>query len=249
MEKGLPFRTHPSRSPSGTKISTDGDLFTVKVLEEKHRLATRWFHWIHFPMISVMIFSGMLIYWAYDPYRIGLGSVTVFHFFPDWFYDLTGIGQKLALGMAFHFAFAWFFALNGIAYVLYTLFSGQWRELVPERKSFAEALQVAMHEMGFKVPLPPQGRYNAAQRITYSAIVFMGCLSLVTGLAIYKPAQLHWLTALLGGYEWARWEHFWLTMGYVGFFVIHIGQVIRAGWANFRSMVCGYDLVEGKDVG
>ena len=72
----------------------------------------------------------------------------------------------------------------------------------------------------------------------------MGGLSLLSGLAIYKPAQLHWLTGLLGGYEWARWEHFWLTMGYVGFFGIHIAQVIRAGWANFRSMVCGYDLVE-----
>jgi thiosulfate reductase cytochrome b subunit len=94
------------------------------------------------------------------------------------------------------------------------------------------------------VPLPPQGRYNAAQRITYSAIVLMGVLSLLTGLAIYKPAQLHWLTAAFGGYEWARWEHFWLTMGYVGFFVIHIWQVIRAGWANFRAMVCGYDLKE-----
>jgi thiosulfate reductase cytochrome b subunit len=44
----------------------------------------------------------------------------------------------------------------------------------------------------------------------------MGGFSLLTGLAIYKPAQLHWLAALLGGYEWARWEHFWLTMGTSG---------------------------------
>jgi thiosulfate reductase cytochrome b subunit len=96
--------------------------------------------------------------------------------------------------------------------------------------------------MGFKIALPPQGRYNAAQRISYSAIVVMGGFSLLTGLAIYKPAQLHWLTAAFGGYEWARFEHFWLTMGYVAFFVIHIGQVIRAGWPNFRSMLTGYDL-------
>jgi thiosulfate reductase cytochrome b subunit len=123
------------------------------------------------------------------------------------------------------------------------LISGEWRALTPDWNSPREALQVAMHDAGFKVPLPPQGRYNAAQRITYSAIVFMGGLSLLTGLAIYKPAQLHWLTALFGGYEWARWEHFWLMMAYLGFFLIHIAQVIRAGWANFRSMVCGYDLI------
>ena len=215
----------------------------MKVLQEKHKLATRWFHWINFPILAAMIYSGLLIYWSYDPYRIGIGSVTLYHFFPNWFYNLLGLTYNLALGMALHFLFAWIFAINGIAYVLYTLISGEWRELWPERKSFGEAVQVAMHDAGFKVPLPPQGRYNAAQRITYSAIVVMGGFSLLTGLAVYKPAQLHWLTAMFGGYEWARWVHFWLTMGYVGFFAIHLAQVIRAGWANFRAMVCGYDIV------
>jgi thiosulfate reductase cytochrome b subunit len=205
-------------------------------LVEKHKLATRWFHWINFPILSLMIFSGILIYWSFDTYIIGG--------YPNWFYNAIHIDHKLAYGMALHFLFAWIFAINGIAYVIYTIVSGEWRELAPEAKSFREALQVMKHDLGLKVPMPPQGRYNAAQRITYSAIVIMGGCSLLTGLAIYKPAQLHWLTALLGGYEWARWEHFWLTMGYVGFFGIHIAQVIRAGWANFRSMVCGYDIVE-----
>jgi len=214
----------------------------LKILEEKHKLATRWFHWINFPVLAAMIYSGVLIYWSYDPYRIGLGNVTLFHLFPTKFYERLGLDGNLALGMALHFVLAWIFALNGIAYVAYTFISGEWRELLPERRSFGEAVQVAMHDAGFKVPLPPQGRYNAAQRITYSAIIVMGWLSLVTGLAIYKPAQLHWLTALCGGYEWARWEHFWLMMGYVAFFAIHIAQVVRAGWANFRAMVCGYDL-------
>ncbi len=216
----------------------------MKVLEQKHKFATRWLHWINFPILAVMIYSGLLIYWAYDPYRIGLGKVTLFHFFPAWFYDLTGVAQNLAFGMALHFVFAWIFAINGIAYVLYTLISGEWRALAPDRNSFREALQVMKHDMGFKVPLPPQGRYNSAQRIAYSAIVVMGGLSLVTGAAIYKPVQLQWLATALGGYQWARWEHFWLALGYVGFFAVHIAQVIRAGWANFRSMVSGYDLKE-----
>jgi len=229
-----------------------GIRLVIEVLQEKHKLATRWFHWVNFPILAVMIFSGLLIYWAYDPYRIGFGSVTLFHFFPAKFYDrangvmdffhMPEVAQNLALGMALHFVFAWIFALNGIAYVLYTWISGEWRELMPDRKSFRDAIQVTRHDMGFKVPLPPQGRYNGAQRIAYSAIVVMGALSLVTGLAIYKPAQLHWLAAICGGYEWARWEHFWLMMGYVAFFVIHVAQVGRAGWANFRAMVCGYDL-------
>jgi hypothetical protein len=48
----------------------------------------------------------------------------------------------------------------------------------------------------------------------------------------------------LGGYEWARWEHFWLMMLFVMFFLVHIGQVIRAGWSNFRSMITGREIVE-----
>jgi thiosulfate reductase cytochrome b subunit len=71
----------------------------------------------------------------------------------------------------------------------------------------------------------------------------MGAGSLLTGLAIYKPVQLAWLTALLGGYPLARWLHFWLTMGYCLFFVVHITQVIKAGWNNFRAMVIGYEVV------
>ena len=84
----------------------------MTVHEEKHKLSTRWFHWINFPILSLMIFSGLLIYWSYDPYRIGLGGITLFHFFPDWFYNATHIDHKLAFGMALHFFFAWIFAIG-----------------------------------------------------------------------------------------------------------------------------------------
>jgi hypothetical protein len=74
----------------------------------------------------------------------------------------------------------------------------------------------------------------------------MGAGALLSGLAIYKPAQLHSLTRILGGYEMARWEHFWLMMGFCGFFVVHVGQVILAGWNNFRSMVSGVEIQSVK---
>jgi thiosulfate reductase cytochrome b subunit len=90
--------------------------------------------------------------------------------------------------------------------------------------------------------LPAQKKYNSAQRIAYTTVVLMGAGSLITGLAILKPTQLHWITTMLGGYEMARWEHFWLTMGFCGFFLIHVMQVILAGWNNFRSMVSGLEI-------
>src|ERR1700712_4719529 len=64
-------------------------------LEKKHPLAIRWMHWINFPVLFTMMWSGLLIYWndsdnAYQHphrvYRVGVGSVTLFRFFPPWFY-------------------------------------------------------------------------------------------------------------------------------------------------------------------
>jgi len=54
--------------------------------------------------------------------------------------------------------------------------------------------------------------------------------------------QFAWLTALLGGYQAARVEHFLLTLGYCGFFVVHIAKVIRADWNNLRAMITGYEI-------
>jgi hypothetical protein len=71
----------------------------------------------------------------------------------------------------------------------------------------------------------------------------MGCGSLLTGLAIYKPVQFNFLCKLLGGYEWARAEHFILTILFTLFFVVHIVQVILAGWNNFRGMIAGFEIL------
>ncbi|RSK49904.1 cytochrome b/b6 domain-containing protein [Hymenobacter rigui] len=216
----------------------------MKQLREKHPLAIRWFHWINFPVLALMIWSGLWIYWANDVYRLGWGNTTLLRFFPQSFYEAFDVPYKLARGMSWHFVLMWVFALNGLLYVVYTLVSGEWRELLPTRRSFAEAWQVVLHDVGLrKQPLPPR-KFNGAQQLAYTAVVLMGAGSLLTGAAIYKPTQLAWLTTLLGGYEWARLEHFALTIGYVLFFVVHVAQVIKAGWNNFRAMVAGFEVVD-----
>lgn len=214
------------------------------IIAEKHPLAVRWFHWINFPVIMVMIWSGMLIYWAHDIYAISIGTTTVVRFFPDWFYHLFDLNGRLADGMAYHFTFAWFFAINGVLYVVYMLVSGEWRFIVPEKSSFGEAWKVLLNDLFIKKYEHKKTKFNGAQRIAYTSIILMGMGSLLTGLAIYKPIQLSWLAAILGGYEAARLEHFCLTMGFCGFFFIHLMQVLRAGWNNFRAMVSGFELEE-----
>jgi thiosulfate reductase cytochrome b subunit len=212
-------------------------------MRDKHPLVIRWCHWINFPLLALMIWSGLWIYWASDVYRIGIGSHTLLKFFPEGFYKALGINGHLAEGMAWHFFFMWFFALNGVVYVLYTILSGEWRYLVPNRESFREAVLVMLHDLHLYKGQLPARKFNGAQQVAYTSIILMGAGSLVTGLAIYKPVQFAWLARLLGGYQMARFEHFWLAIGTVAFFVIHVAQVVRAGWNNFRSMVSGYELL------
>jgi thiosulfate reductase cytochrome b subunit len=220
-------------------------------LDKKHPLAIRWMHWINFPVLFTMIWSGMLIYWndsdnAYKHphavYRIGLGSFTLFRFFPDWFWKALNVPYHVTQGLGLHFFFAWIFAINGLLYALFTIFSGEWRFVVPDRQSLKQAIQVTLKDLHLRNYLPPQTKYNGAQKIAYTTVILMGAGSLMTGLAIYKPTQLHWVTTLLGGYEMARWEHFLLTLGFCGFFLIHVTQVVLAGWNNFRSMVSGLEV-------
>jgi len=226
-------------------------------LEKKHPLAIRWMHWVNFPVLFTMIWSGLLIYWndsdnAYKHphavYRVGVGSLTLVRLFPPWFWKAINAPYHVTEGLGYHFFFMWIFAINGILYVAYLLISGEWRVLVPERRSLVDAIRVTLVDLHVLKALPPQGKYNGAQRIAYTAVVLMGLGSLVTGLSIYKPTQVHWITSLLGGYEMARWEHFWLTMGFCAFFVVHVVQVILAGWNNFRSMVSGYEIVPATKV-
>ncbi|WP_460566912.1 cytochrome b/b6 domain-containing protein [Flaviaesturariibacter terrae] len=213
-----------------------------KTVAYKHPLAIRWFHWVNFPILACMIWSGLLIYWANDVYHIGPGHRPWFHFFPEGFYRALRIPYHLAEGMSWHFAVMWVFFINGLLYVSYTFLSGEWRYLLPNRHSFREAWLVLLHDLHLRKTAPPQVKYNGAQRIAYTATMLMGAGSIITGLAIYKPVQFPRITALCGGYEAARLEHFALTIGYALFFLIHLLQVVRAGWNNFQSMVTGWEL-------
>jgi thiosulfate reductase cytochrome b subunit len=216
----------------------------LKKIIHKHPLAIRWLHWINFPLLTIMIWSGVLIYWANDVYRIGFGDKTLLKFFPDSFNKALKIPFRLAEGMSLHFFFMWFFTINGIVYFFYLLFSKEYKLIFPNRYSLKEAWLVLLHDLHIKKGLPPQKKYNAAQRIAYTGIIVLGFLIIITGLAIYKPVQLYWLCAMLGGYEWARIEHFTITILFVLFFLVHVLQVVLAGWNNFRGMLTGFEVIK-----
>lgn len=201
---------------------------------KKHLLLTRWNHWINFPVLTIMVWSGLLIYWANPVYLL-----------PDTWLDTVGLNFQLAKGMAWHFAFGILFLLNGLCYVIYLVYSKHWRYILPDRNSVRDAYQVFLHDFHLRKEAPPAHvKYNGAQRLTYSFVILLGILAIFTGFAIYKPIQLNWLTQIFGGYRPARLIHFLIALSFVGFFVVHIIQVTRSGWNNFRAMITG---LEKKD--
>lgn len=213
----------------------------MKKIVQKHPLLIRITHWLNVVFLSMMIWSGILIYWSNDIYKLKIGNMTIIKFFPQWFYKFFNIPFRLAEGMSYHFTFMWFFTINGLIYFSYLMFSKEYKLNFPNRRSFKESFQVLLHDLRLRKTAPPHKKYNAAQRVAYTVVLIMAILEVLTGLAIYKPVQLNWLCWLFGGYEWARAEHFIITILFVLFIVVHIIQVILAGWNNFRAMITGFE--------
>ena len=166
-----------------------GPAETEWVAKKKHSLALRWMHWINFPVLMIMMYSGMRIYWAdlRDPYAIGIGSWTWFEFWPSWINGPLDLERRLAAGIAFHLTFGWFFVLNGLAYMIYLSRRGNWRYLVPDRQALRDVPPTLAHELKLRRDAPPQGKYNAMQQLSYTLVVLIAIVLVASGFAIYKP--------------------------------------------------------------
>lgn len=221
-------------------------------IEERHPLAVRWMHWINFPLLMIMIWSGLMVFWVTSPdngvldhqtYRIGLGGFTLFRFFPDWFYRIFRLDNHLTRGMAFHALAMWPFIVNGVVYLVFLAVSGQWREILPTRRDLQELAQTFWLAI---IRSDHAGKYNGAQRIAYTSVLVVGAVAVVSGFAIWKPTSMPWLTAMLGGYQAGRLIHFWTTILFCVFLFVHVVQVVRAGWPTMQSMITGFEVVSDE---
>jgi thiosulfate reductase cytochrome b subunit len=240
----MPQATSPSPLPSQTLH-----------LEERHSTAIRWMHWLNFPLLFLMIVSGLMIYWGdsipshgnlHHVYRIGFGSFTLIRLFPDGFYRIFRIAHRFHQGIGFHSIGMWLFTANGLLYVLFLAISGQWHHILPDRPSLAQLRSTLGTELTGRHAPHSGKKYSPAQRLAYTLVLLMGAGSVITGIAIWKPTSLHLITTLCGGYQTARWLHFWLTLGFCLFFLVHVAQVFRAGWNNLRAMISGAVLTKAE---
>lgn len=181
-------------------------------VRRKERLAQpaviRLAHWVNIPLLVIMAGSGLQILAAF-PALGPRGALYGWYPFqndtpPSW----LRMGGWLAGARHWHFAIAWFLVLNGAMYLTYMIASGEWRRrvFIPRRDS-ADALAMLAYYLRLRKAAPPVDFYNGLQRLAYTAAILFGVVVVLSGLAIYKPVQLYWITAAFGGYDFARAVH------------------------------------------
>jgi Ni/Fe-hydrogenase b-type cytochrome subunit len=205
----------------------------------RHHWFVRLTHWINVVALGVMVGSGLQIFNAYPEFRRRGESFCCYpfagHSIPHW----ATFGRWLAGARNWHFAMMWVFALNGLAYLVFIWFHGEWRDLVPRRGDARDSWQMIRFYLFVRRHHPHQGKHNALQKLTYTAIPVLGILAIVTGLAIWKPVSLGALTALLGGYVWARYWHFMVMAALVALATVHVFMVLTVDPYSIRSIVTG----------
>jgi thiosulfate reductase cytochrome b subunit len=181
-------------------------------------------HWINALAILVMIGSGWQIYDASPLFRFE---------FPK----AIALGNWLGGALLWHFAAMWVLVINGAVYVTLGLATGRFRrKLLPiyPAQLFADAKAA----LTFKLAHDDLSHYNAVQKILYTGIILCGVLIVLSGLAIWKPVQFQELTALFGGYDAARYVHFFAMSAIVGFLVIHVALALLVP-KSLRAMIAG----------
>jgi thiosulfate reductase cytochrome b subunit len=181
-----------------------------KSVAPKQAVLAKAFHWINIISLLLMITSGLQIYNANPVF----GGRAGWHFPP-----FLLLGGWLAGGRHWHFAAMWLFSLNLLAYGLYILFSRRWqRRFVSD--SDIRALQVGQN---------PKRKAYAWHRLVYTAIIPVLLLAITTGLAMYKPVQLHWLSGLFGSWQTLRTIHFMTVPIVILFALTHSLLALKVG--------------------
>jgi thiosulfate reductase cytochrome b subunit len=189
-----------------------------------HPVWVRVTHWMNVVAMFVMIGSGWEIYNA--------SPLFGFRFPPA-----ITLGGWLAGALLWHFAAMWLLAVNGVVYILLGILSGRFRrKLVPIRPG--EVLADTRAALAGKLSHDDLSVYNAVQKLLYLGVILAGVVIVLSGLAIWKPVQLQELTALFGGYDTARYVHFFAMAAIVGFLVVHVVMSLLVP-KSLRAMITG----------
>jgi thiosulfate reductase cytochrome b subunit len=189
-----------------------------------HPVWVRLTHWINALAMLMMIGSGWQIYDA-SP------------LFPFVFPSAITLGGWLAGGLLWHFAAMWLLVVNGLVYLGLGLWTGRFRrKLLP--LSPGRLIADVRAALSGRLSHDDLSVYNAVQKLLYLGVILCGIVIVLSGLSIWKPVQLRELSVLFGGYDAARYVHFFAMAAIVGFIAIHVVMAFLVP-KSLRAMVIG----------
>ena len=184
----------------------------------------RVLHWTNAFAMVLMIMSGWQIYNA--------SPLFDFRFSPS-----ITLGGWLAGALLWHFAAMWLLMVNGLIYLVLGFVTGRFRKkllpITPEG-----VISDTRAALTGKLSHDDLTKYNQVQKLLYAGVIIIGILIVLSGLAIWKPVQLQYLTALFGGYDAARYVHFFCMAGIVAFMVVHVALALLVP-KSLRAMIIG----------
>jgi len=184
----------------------------------------RALHWTNAVAMVLMIMSGWQIYNA--------SPLFGFSFPPS-----ITLGGWLGGALLWHFAAMWLLMVNGLIYLAFGIATGRFRKkLLPITPQ--GVLSDARAALSGKLSHEDLSQYNYVQKLLYTGIIVIGVLIVLSGLAIWKPVQLQYLTALFGGYDVARYVHFICMALIVAFLVVHVALALLVP-KSLRAMIIG----------
>src|SRR6266702_4628462 len=214
----------PPMTADATQIDPTGETAALHTSGTVHPAWLRITHWINAVAVLLMIGSGWEIYNA-SP------------LFPFHYPRAITLGGWLAGALLWHFAAMWLLVVNGLVYVGLGIATGHFRKkLLPLRPG--DVLSDASAALSGKLSHAYLSVYNAVQKLLYLGVILAGAVMVLSGIAMWKPVQMQELAALFGGYDGARYVHFFAMATIVGFLVIHIVMALLVPRA-LRAMITG----------
>ena len=206
---------------------------SLAATEERTETATKviqpaWvrvMHWINALAMILMIMSGLQIYNASPLFTSLTFSKTI------------TLGGWLGGALLWHFAAMWLLMINGLVYLIVGFATGRFaKKLLPI--SPGGVISDATAALTGKLSHADLSKYNQVQKLLYAGIIAVGVVIVLSGLSIWKPVQLQWLTALFGGYDVARYVHFICMAAIVAFLVVHVALAVLVP-KSLRAMIIG----------
>ena len=194
---------------------------TAKVIQPAW---VRTLHWINAFAMILMIMSGWQIYNASPLFSFTFSSMIT-------------LGGWLGGALQWHFAAMWLLMVNGLVYLALGIATGRFRrKLLPITPSgvIADTRAALTGQLSHN----DLSKYNYVQKLLYVGIILVGILIVLSGLSIWKPVQLQYLTALFGGYDFARYVHFAAMSAIVAFLIVHVALALLVP-KSLRAMLIG----------